>query len=55
MCEGYLAWRWGLQGKLPVGHPYKNTSPGVDWDPDKLGFASTYAWYDAELSPKTFM
>jgi hypothetical protein len=21
--EGYLAWKWGLTGSLPVGHPYK--------------------------------
>lgn len=25
--EGYLAWKWGLQGNLPVAHPYKNTAP----------------------------
>ena len=23
--EGYLAWKWGLQGSLPSTHPYKNT------------------------------
>ena len=22
--EGYLAWKWGLQAKLPATHPYKN-------------------------------
>lgn len=27
--EGYLAWKWGLQGNLPVGHPYKNSPPTV--------------------------
>jgi hypothetical protein len=27
--EGYLAWKWGLQADLPVGHPYKNTPPTV--------------------------
>jgi hypothetical protein len=27
--EGYLAWKWGLQADLPVGHPYKNTPPIV--------------------------
>ena len=27
--EGYLAWKWGLQSNLPVGHPYKNTPPIV--------------------------
>jgi hypothetical protein len=25
--EGYLAWKWGLQGSLPVGHPYENNPP----------------------------
>jgi hypothetical protein len=23
--EGYLAWKWGIQSKLPIDHPYKNT------------------------------
>jgi hypothetical protein len=23
--EGYLAWKWGLQGSLPATHPYKST------------------------------
>lgn len=27
--EGYLAWKWGLQADLPVGHPYKNTPPTI--------------------------
>ena len=27
--EGYLAWKWGLQGNLPGGHPYKNSAPLV--------------------------
>ena len=25
--EGYLAWKWGLQGNLPGGHPYENAAP----------------------------
>lgn len=25
--EGYLAWKWGLQGNLPANHPYKSISP----------------------------
>ena len=28
-AEGYIAWKWGLQGNLPVGHPYKNAAPTV--------------------------
>ena len=29
LVEGYLAWKWGLQASLPVGHPYKSAGPGV--------------------------
>jgi len=25
--EGYLAWKWGLQASLPVGHLYKSAAP----------------------------
>jgi hypothetical protein len=25
--EGYLAWKWGLQGSLPSSHPYKLFPP----------------------------
>jgi phosphodiesterase/alkaline phosphatase D-like protein len=25
--EGYLAWKWGLEGNLPSGHPYKAAPP----------------------------
>ena len=27
--EGYLAWKWGLEGDLPLGHPYKSAPPTV--------------------------
>ena len=27
LIEGYLAWKWGLEGDLPGGHPYKNAPP----------------------------
>lgn len=29
LIEGYLAWKWGLQGNLPNDHPYKNAAPGA--------------------------
>ena len=29
IVEGYLAWKWGLESKLPAGHPYKNFPPKV--------------------------
>jgi hypothetical protein len=25
--EGYLAWKWGLQSKLPDTHSYKSSAP----------------------------
>jgi hypothetical protein len=25
--EGYLAWKWGFQGSLPIGHPFKFCPP----------------------------
>jgi len=27
--EGYLAWKWGMEGDLPTGHPYKSSPPCV--------------------------
>lgn len=27
VIEGYLAWKWALQGDLPNDHPYKNIRP----------------------------
>jgi hypothetical protein len=29
--EGYLAWKWGLQGSLPTTHPYKFQSPASNY------------------------
>jgi hypothetical protein len=37
--EGYLAWKWGVEANLPIGHPYKDEAPkksdgsaGSQWD-----------------------
>ena len=29
MVEGYLAWKWGLQGNLPINHPYYSATPSA--------------------------
>ena len=29
IMEGYLAWKWGIESQLPIGHPYKNFPPKV--------------------------
>jgi hypothetical protein len=48
LLEGYLAWKWGLVGLLPMAHPFKATAPKVSdaplWTPAAI---STKAWYDA--------
>ena len=28
IIEGYLAHKWGLEGSLPISHPYKSSPPG---------------------------
>ena len=43
ILEGYLAWKWGLVGNLPNGHPYK-TTPILSLPPfpnaPRVGFAT---------------
>ena len=29
VVEGYLAWKWGIQGSLPAEHPYKTIQPSL--------------------------
>ena len=29
LIEGYLAWKWGLQGNLPITHPYYSATPSA--------------------------
>jgi hypothetical protein len=28
-AEGYLSWKWGLQGNLPAGHLHRNAAPAI--------------------------
>lgn len=28
-AEGYLAWKWDIQAKLAVNHPYKSAAPTI--------------------------
>lgn len=28
--EGYLAWKWGFDGSLPTGHPFKSAPPSTN-------------------------
>lgn len=40
--EGYLAWKWGLEGLLPSGHPYR-------WDGSLFGYAHLWSPNDANV------
>jgi len=43
--EGYLAWKWGLEGSLDASHPYKAAAPASDfWTPADT---TTVLWLDA--------
>ena len=56
--EGYLAWKWGLQGLLPASHPFKNNPPlgnplaplarsiaiNTVWQPNQI--SGLNAWFD---------
>lgn len=46
--EGYLAWKWGMEGNLPSGHPYETEWPFTDeagpWTPADI---TTALWLDA--------
>ena len=49
--EGYLAWKWGLQGTLPTSHPYKSSAPTwasqstkpINALGDKSGFGNNFS------------
>lgn len=46
LLEGYLAWKWGQQSKLPVDHLYKDGAPRTfenTWSPADT---STELWFD---------
>ena len=40
LVEGYLAWKWGIESLLPVGHPYKNFKPSLPVGSDTSGAAN---------------
>jgi autotransporter-associated beta strand protein len=50
--EGYLAWKWGLQGNLPAGHPYKASAPsdGTIANQAPIGIANDGALLNAALN-----
>jgi hypothetical protein len=45
--EGYLAWKWALQGNLPSTHPYKSSGPGDSTLYNPLAIPGCFLWLDA--------
>jgi hypothetical protein len=52
LVEGYLAWKWGLQANLPVGHPYAppNPAPTFGGSLTNIGTLSSDASFNLALS-----
>jgi hypothetical protein len=51
--EGYLAWKWGTDAKLPLQHPYASTPAQAVWNPAQLGNALEL-WLDANQNTSLF-
>ena len=59
--EGYLAWKWGLQASLSVGHPYASASPNAGYSStltssltyNYVGYTPTIGSYTAYVSTLT--
>jgi hypothetical protein len=57
--EGYLAWKWGLESNLPIGHPYKLYPPYIGepvYDSDAQAYITAVETADGqtlEASVKT--
>lgn len=52
--EGYLAWKWGVQGSLPTTHPYSRVlptspqfNPTILFSTPTLSGGLCYLWFDA--------
>lgn len=54
IMEGYLAWKWGLQGNLPLDHPYKSAAPTDEVSLDSFIDPATLVWTPTQLDNKTF-
>lgn len=46
--EGYLAWKWGLQGTLPASHPFVSTLPRTTSVFSPSTFINLRLWIDAQ-------
>jgi titin len=48
--EGYLAWKWGTQDSLPIGHPYRNAPPSITVPSPPTGLSATAGNTTATIS-----
>jgi len=48
--EGYLAWKWGLQGSLPGTHPYSSAAPTVSTTFAPTQISGLNLWLDANIA-----
>jgi len=46
--EGYLAWKWDMQDKLPESHPYRFNGFlfGYGWNPGEISSSKIMIWLD---------
>jgi hypothetical protein len=44
--EGYLAWKWGIKGNLPVNHPYYSVPPVKNFYPTSI--SGLRIWLDGK-------
>jgi len=51
--EGYLAWKWSLQGSLPSTHPYKTFQPSLSLPVIPRSSATTSSWSPTQISGLT--
>jgi hypothetical protein len=42
LIQGYLAWKWGIEGSLPSGHPYENEAPS--YEKPKSAYSNLAIW-----------
>jgi hypothetical protein len=50
--EGWIAWKWGVQALLPVGHPYKSAAPTGASAYTLAETTGAFAFTGSTLAPK---
>ena len=53
--EGYLAWKWGIQGNLPLTHPYRNAPPTPPYIPPQPPTTLIPKWVAYYATPTIYV